>query len=91
MSHDRVSFFTRSNLQGAATRRSTAFAILRAARLSLRISASLNPDSYDRVYRLTEPFRLGEVAFLLWLVILGAREKKDRRTGEVRTARRFSS
>ncbi len=50
------------------------------------LTGLLDPDSYDRVYRLTEPFRLGEVAFLLWLVILGAREKKERRTGEVRTA-----
>ena len=36
----------------------------------------LVPEYYDRAYRFTEPIRLGEVAFLLWLVIMGSKEKE---------------
>ena len=34
---------------------------------------------YERIYRFTEPIRLGEVAFLLWLIIMGAKERAMQR------------
>ena len=41
----------------------------------------LVPENYERVFSITSPVRLGEVAFLLWLVILGAKDKGTARAG----------
>jgi len=40
------------------------------------LTGLLAPEYYDRAYKFSEPIRLGEVAFLLWLVIMGAKEKE---------------
>jgi hypothetical protein len=41
----------------------------------------LVPGSEDRVLKLVQPFTLGEVATMLWLVILGAKEPRLTATG----------
>src|SRR5215471_9189215 len=40
------------------------------------LTGLLVPEYYDRVYSFTQPIRVGEIAFALWLVIMGAKEKE---------------
>jgi hypothetical protein len=39
----------------------------------LSLTGILSPEYYDKVYNLTQPAVLGEIAFMLWLVIKGAK------------------
>ena len=39
------------------------------------LTGLLVPENYERVFSITSPVRLGEVAFLLWLIIMGAKDK----------------
>ena len=39
----------------------------------LSLTGVLSPQSYDKVYTLTQPAVFGEIAFMLWLVIKGVR------------------
>jgi hypothetical protein len=43
-------------------------------------SGLLLPGSEDKVFVVIQPFVLGEVATMLWLVIMGAKEKRSGRT-----------
>ena len=43
--------------------------------LAFSLSGLLFPGSEDRVFAVTQPIVLGEVAIMLWLVIVGARPK----------------
>jgi hypothetical protein len=44
--------------------------------LALSFTGLLFPAYQDRVYTITQPIVLGEVATMLWLVILGAKEQR---------------
>ena len=44
--------------------------------LALSVVSLLFPALQDQVYRITQPVVLGEVATMLWLVVVGAREKR---------------
>jgi hypothetical protein len=44
--------------------------------LALSVTGELLPQSYDMVYRIGSPARLGEIAFLLWLLIMGAKVRR---------------
>jgi len=50
------------------------------------LTGLLAPEYYDRVYKFTEPIRLGEVALLLWLIVMGAREKESAKAPSVTTS-----
>jgi len=41
--------------------------------LALSFTGELLPQFYDTVFRIGSPARIGEVAFLLWLLIMGAK------------------
>ena len=43
--------------------------------LAIALTGLLFPDYQDKVFTMGQPFVLGEVATMLWLVILGAKEK----------------
>jgi len=43
--------------------------------LALSISGLLFPGHEDKIFVITQPVVLGEVAVMLWLVIMGAKEK----------------
>jgi hypothetical protein len=43
------------------------------AYLAMSFSAVLLPQYYDMVFRIASPFLLGEMAIMLWLLIMGAR------------------
>jgi hypothetical protein len=43
--------------------------------LAICFAAFLYPGFEDKVYALTQPLTLGEVATMLWLAIIGAKEK----------------
>ena len=45
--------------------------------LAFSFSGLLLPEYEDKVFALIQPFVLGEVATMLWLVIMGAREKRS--------------
>jgi len=44
--------------------------------LAFSLSNLLLPGHEDRVLALTQPFALGEVATMLWLVIMGAKKQR---------------
>src|SRR5260370_102692 len=44
--------------------------------LAFSFSGFLLPGSEDKVFALIQPFVLGEVATMLWLVIMGAKEQR---------------
>lgn len=44
--------------------------------LAICFTGFLYPGQEDKVYALTQPLTLGEVATMLWLVIVGAKEKR---------------
>ena len=45
------------------------------AYLAMSFSGLLLPQHYDMVFRIATPFLLGELAIMLWLLIMGARPK----------------
>jgi hypothetical protein len=45
--------------------------------LAFSFSGLLLPEYEDKVFALIQPFVLGEVATMLWLVIMGAKEKRS--------------
>ena len=44
--------------------------------LAFSFTGILYPTYEDKVFTLTQPLRIGELVMMLWLVIMGAREKK---------------
>jgi len=44
--------------------------------LALSFTGFLLPAYEDKVYTITQPIVLGEVATMLWLVIMGAKEQR---------------
>ena len=46
------------------------------ANLALSFTGFLFPAYEDKVFNFAQPFMLGELAIMLWLVIMGAREKR---------------
>jgi hypothetical protein len=43
--------------------------------LALSFTGELLPQFYDTVFRIGSPARIGEVGFMLWLLVMGARER----------------
>jgi hypothetical protein len=43
--------------------------------LALSFTGELLPHFYDTVFKIGSPARIGEVAFMLWLLVMGAKER----------------
>jgi len=43
--------------------------------VAICVSGFLQPGSEDRIFSLGQPLMLGEVATMLWLVIMGAKDR----------------
>jgi amino acid transporter len=46
------------------------------AYLAMSFTGLLFPQWEDKVFNITQPVMLGEVAIMLWLVIMGAKEQR---------------
>lgn len=51
--------------------------------IAVSMTGLMVPQYADLVFRITHPIRLGEVAFLLWLVIMGAKQRAVAPQGHV--------